>query len=165
VSAPHFTVTLADTGAVASDDTFARQFRHVAANILATYPNGDALGLAFVTPAWPSEAPRFFSELARAMARCAGGKVLLVNGADEFELERSWQSWKRRHRYVIVQSEGGPNDVELLAGADGVYLAVVLGKTPRRIVQDSIARLHAAGAPIRGSVLIGQTRHVAQRTS
>jgi hypothetical protein len=155
-AAPGIVFSAADAGTEMSDDTLTRQVRQLASSILASYPGADALGLAFVTLHWPSEAPRFLREFARAFTKCAGADVLLVNNVRECGFEGPWQSWKQRFRYAIVQSEGGPNEVKLLTGADGVYLTVALGRTPRRRVNDSIALLRAAGAPIRGSVLIGQ---------
>ncbi len=156
MSAPGVVFSPADVGAVVSDATLARQVMQLASNILATYPNADTLGLAFVTLHWPSEAPGFPREFARALAQCAGARVLLVNDVRECGFAGAWQSWKQRFRYVIAQSEGGPNEVKQLIGADGVYLTVALGKTLRRRVNDSMALLRAAGAPIRGSILIGQ---------
>jgi hypothetical protein len=157
MTAPGIVFSAADAGPEMTDDTLVRQVRQLASNILATYPGADSLGLAFVTLHWPSEAPRFLQEFARAFAKCAGAEVLLVNDVRE----GPWQSWKQRFRYAILQSEGGSNEVKLLSGADGVYLTIALGRTPRRRVNDSIALLRAAGAPIRGSVLIGQPHKIA----
>jgi len=155
MATPGIVVNPANTGAVMSDDTCARELRRVVTNILAAYPNTATLGLAFVTLDWTSEEQRFMPALTRQFVQCTAAEVLLVDDAGTFDAERPWQSWKQRFRYVIVQSECGANDMKLLTGADGVYLAVALGKTLRRSVKDAIARLQLAGAPIRGCVLIG----------
>jgi hypothetical protein len=133
------------------------EVRQLAAKILTTFPKGAALGVAFVNLPGSSDAARFLSLLAQAIAATASGEVLQLSDVSELASERSWKSWKQRFRYVVVQSDGKPNEAKFLAGADGVYLVVTLGKTRRRSVQDCIRRFQAAGVPIRGSILIGRS--------
>ncbi|HUY31166.1 MAG TPA: hypothetical protein VMV69_00190 [Pirellulales bacterium] len=131
------------------------QIRQLAANVLAALPNDGPLRLAFVTLPSSCEWPRLLSGLAAALRESLECEVLLLSDVGEFACERSWQTWKRRYRFVIVPSEGKPGELALLSGADGVFLAVALGKVRRRSVNDCVARLQASGVPIRGGVLIG----------
>jgi hypothetical protein len=68
--------------------------------------------------------------------------------------EIPWEAWKRRFRCCLVESNADDRPAELVAGADGVFLTVVLRKTPRQAIDDCLARLRHVGASIRGSVLL-----------
>ncbi|HEV3003792.1 MAG TPA: hypothetical protein VGX78_04995 [Pirellulales bacterium] len=65
-----------------------------------------------------------------------------------------WEAWKRRFRCCLVETNADDRLADLLAGADGVFLTVVLRKTPRQAIDDCIARLRRVGVSIHGSVLL-----------
>jgi hypothetical protein len=76
----------------------------------------------------------------------------IINAIRPDTAEVPWQTWKRRFRFCIVESDCDSG--QFLAGADGVYLTIALQKTQRHAIKNCISRLRSAGIVIRGSVLL-----------
>jgi Mrp family chromosome partitioning ATPase len=83
-----------------------------------------------------------------------------VASAEDAPLGEQWRSamkeLKTRFRYILTDPSPGENLVSdaWLPILDGVYLAVGLGQTPQRMVQDGLARIKACGAKLLGCIAL-----------